>query len=79
VLLIFEGVPGLQQASVLDRAVNDVLPNEEINIVQRDRAHPLRCCHAIDVDWLADQLVARLRASVEFDVVAGERDTFRRG
>ena len=75
--LVFDGVPGYQQASALERAVNDLLPNEEIDILQFDRGQLVLGLHATDLERLADQLVAGSPASLELGAVAGDRATFR--
>ena len=75
--LIFEDVPGYQQASALERAVSDVLPDEEIDILQFDRGELVLGVRVSDLGWLADQLVAAWPASLELQVVAGHRARFR--
>jgi hypothetical protein len=75
--LVFDGVPGYQQASALERAVNDVLPDEEIDILQFDRGQLVLGLQATDLGRLADQLVAGSPASLELEAVAGDRATFR--
>jgi hypothetical protein len=75
--LVFDGVPGYQQASALERAVNDLLPNEEIEILQFDRGQLVLGLQATDLGRLADQLVAGAPASLELEAVAGDRATFR--
>lgn len=75
--LVFDGVPGYQQASALERAVNDLLPDEEIDILQFDRGQLVLGLQAADLVRLADQLVAGSPASLELEAVAGNRATFR--
>ena len=75
--LVFDGVPGYQQASALERAVNDLLPNEDIDILQFDRGQLVLGLQAIDLEGLADQLVAGSPASLKLEAVAGDRATFR--
>ena len=75
--LVFDGVPGYQQASALERAVNDLLPDEEIDILQFDRGQLVLGLQAADLGRLADQLVAGSPASLEIEAVAGDRATFR--
>jgi hypothetical protein len=75
--LVFDGVPGYQQASALERAVNDLLPDEEIDILQFDRGQLVLGLQAADLGRLADQLVAGSPASLELEAVAGDRATFR--
>lgn len=75
--LVFDGVPGYQQASALERAVNDLLPNEEIDILQFDRGQLVLGLQAADLLRLADQLVAGSPASLELEAVAGDRAKFR--
>jgi hypothetical protein len=75
--LVFEGVPGYQQASALEQAVNDLLPNEEIDILQFERGQLVLGLQATDLGRLANQLVAGYPASLELDAVAGDRVRFR--
>lgn len=75
--LVFDGVPGYQQASALERAVNDLLPNEEIDILQFDRGQLVLGLQAADLGRLADQLVAGAPASLELEAVAGDQARFR--
>ena len=75
--LVFDGVPGYQQASVLERAVNDLLPNEEIDILQFDRGQLVLGLQVTDLGRLADQLVAGSPASLELEAVDGDRARFR--
>jgi hypothetical protein len=75
--LVFDGVPGYQQASALERAVNDLLPNEEIDILQFERGQLVLGLQATDLGRLADQLVAGSPASLELEAVAGDRARFR--
>jgi hypothetical protein len=77
VTLIFDGVPGYQQAMALERAVNDVLPDEEIDILQFERGQLVLGLQATDLGRLADQLVAGSPASLALDAVDGDRATFR--
>ena len=70
-------MPGYQQASALERAVNDLLPNEEIDILQFDRGQLVLGLQAADLLRLADQLVAGSPASLELEAVAGDRAKFR--
>jgi hypothetical protein len=70
-------VPGYQQASALERAVNDLLPNEEIDILQFDQGQLVLGLQATDLGRLADQLVAGSPASLELEAVAGNRARFR--
>jgi cell division septum initiation protein DivIVA len=75
--LVFDGVPGYQQASVLERAVNDLLPGEDVDIVDFEQGQLVLNVKATDLAALADQLVAALSASLELEGVAGDRATFR--
>jgi hypothetical protein len=75
--LIFDGVPGYQQASALERALNDLLPDEDVDIVEFERGQLILSVQATDLDALARQLVATSPASLELDTVAGDRATFR--
>ena len=77
VTLVFEGVPGYQQALALERAVSDVLPDEEIDILQFERGQLVLGLQATDLGRLADQLVAGSPASLALDAVDGDRATFR--
>jgi hypothetical protein len=75
--LVFDGVPGYQQASALERAVNDLLPDEEIDILQFDRGQLVLGLQAADLGRLADQLVAGAPASLELEAVTGDQARFR--
>jgi hypothetical protein len=75
--LVFDGVPGYQQASALERAVNDLLPGEEVDIVDFEQGQLVLNVQATDLGALADRLVAASSASIELEGVAGDRATFR--
>jgi hypothetical protein len=75
--LLFDGVPGYQQASALERAVNDLLPNEEIDILRFERGQLVLGLQAADLQRLAEQLVAGSPASLELHAVAADQARFR--
>jgi hypothetical protein len=75
--LVFDAVPGYQQASAVERALNDLLPDEDVDIVEFERGQLILSVQATDLHALALQLVAASPASLELDAVAGDRATFR--
>jgi hypothetical protein len=75
--LVFDAVPGYQQASAVERALNDLLPDEDVDIVEFERGQLILSVQATDLHALALQLVAASPASLELGAVAGDRATFR--
>jgi hypothetical protein len=75
--LVFDGVPGYQQASALEMAVGDLLPDGDVDIVEFERGQLVLSAQAADLDGLAGQLVASMPASLQLSAVAGDRATFR--
>jgi hypothetical protein len=75
--LLFDGVPGYQQASALERAINDLLPDEEIDIIRFDCGQLVLGLQAADLAQLADRLVAGSRDSLELEAVDGDQARFR--
>ena len=57
--------------------MHDLLPNEEIDILQFDRGQLVLGLQATDLGRLADQLVAGSPGSLELEAVAGDRAKFR--
>jgi hypothetical protein len=75
--LVFDGVPGYQQASALERALADLLPDGEVDIVEFERGQLVLSAQATDLEALADHLVAGSPASLELEGVSDDRATFR--
>jgi len=57
--------------------LNDLLPDEDVDIVEFERGQLVLSVQATDLDSLARRLVAGSPASLELDAVAGDRATFR--
>jgi cell division septum initiation protein DivIVA len=75
--LVFDGVPGYQQASALELAVNDLVPVGGVDIVEFEHSQLVLSAQATDVQGLANQLLARSPASLQLVGVTGDRATFR--
>jgi hypothetical protein len=75
--LVFEGVPGYQQASALELALNDLLPDSGVDIVEFEQGQLVLSAEVADLEQLADQLVAAAPASLRLAAVTGDRATFR--
>jgi hypothetical protein len=75
--LVFTGVPGYQQATALEQAVNDFLPDGDADIVEFEQGKLVLSAQATDLESLARQLVAAWPASLTVAAVAGDRATFR--
>ena len=74
--LVFDGVPGYQQASALERAIDDLVPDGEVDIVDFERGQLVLNVQVADLEALAHQLVATSPASLELESVDGDRATF---
>jgi len=74
--LVFDGVPGYQQASALEMAVGDLLPDADVDIVEFERGQLVLSTQATDLDGLADQLITSMPASLQLATVSGDRATF---
>ncbi|MCC7372164.1 MAG: hypothetical protein IT306_27365 [Chloroflexi bacterium] len=75
--LVFDGVPGYQQASALERAVDDLVPDGEVDILDFERGQLVLNVQATDLDALAEQLVATSTAVLlELESVEADRATF---
>lgn len=74
--LVFDGVPGYQQASALEMAVGDLLPDVEVDIVEFEQGQLILSAETDDLDALARQLVASMPASLQLSAVTGDRATF---
>jgi cell division septum initiation protein DivIVA len=74
--LVFDGVPGYQQASALEMAVGDLLPDVEVDIVEFERGQLVLSAETGDLDTLAQQLVVSMPASLRLTTVSGDRATF---
>jgi len=74
--LVFDGVPGYQQASALERAIDDLVPDGEVDIVDFERGQLVLNVQVADLEALATQLVATSPASLELEGVDGDRATF---
>jgi hypothetical protein len=74
--LVFEGVPGYQQASALEMAVGDLLPDGDVDIVEFEHGQLVLSATAADLDAVAEQLVASMPASLQLADVSGDRATF---
>jgi hypothetical protein len=75
--LVFGGVPGHQQASALELAVTDLVPDGDVDIVEFERGQLVLSAQATDLEGLADQLVTGVPASLALEGVTGDRATFR--
>lgn len=73
--LVFDGVPGYQQASALEMAVGDLLPDGDVDIVEFEHGQLVLSAQAMDLEGLADQLVSSMPASLQLTAVAGDRAT----
>lgn len=75
--LVFDGVPGYQQASAHERAVDDLVPDGEVDILDFERGQLVLNVQATDLDALAEQLVATSTAVLlELESVEADRATF---
>jgi len=74
--LVFDGVPGYQQASALEMAVGDLLPDGDVDIVEFEQGQLILSAQAADLEGLADQLVSSTPASLQLKAVTGDRATF---
>lgn len=74
--LVFDGVPGYQQASALERAIDDLVPDGEVDIVDFERGQLVLNVQVADLEALADQLVATSPASLQLESIDGDRATF---
>jgi hypothetical protein len=74
--LVFDGVPGYQQASALEMAVGDLLPDCEVDIVEFEKGQLILSAETTDLEMLAEQLVASMPASLQLTGVTGDRATF---
>jgi hypothetical protein len=74
--LVFDGVPGYQQASALERAIDDLVPDGEVDIVDFEHGQLVLSVQVADLEALANQLVAASPASLELESVDGDRATF---
>jgi hypothetical protein len=74
--LVFDGVPGYQQASALERAIDDLVPDGEVDIVDFERGQLVLNVQVADLEALAEQLVATSPASLALEGVDGDRATF---
>jgi cell division septum initiation protein DivIVA len=75
--LVFDNVPGYQQASALERAVDDLVPDGEVDILDFERGQLVLNVHAVDLEVLAEQLVATSTAVLlELESIEGDRATF---
>jgi hypothetical protein len=77
VRLIFDGVPGYQQAAVLEQAVSDLMPHEEVDIEEFEQGQLVLTVTVSDLPALAEQLVAASPASLALEGVSGDSATFR--
>lgn len=75
--LVFDSVPGYQHASALERAVSDLVPDEDVDIVEFEHGQLILSVAAADLAGLARRLVASSAATLELDAVDGDRATFR--
>lgn len=75
--LVFENVPGYQQASALEMAVKDLLPDEDVDIVEFENGQLVLSAQATDLDDLGESLVNSRSASLELLSVDGDRALFR--
>jgi hypothetical protein len=75
--LVFVGVAGYQQASALELAVNDLLPDGDVDIVEFEHGQLVLSAQAADLNDLADQVVAATPAALQLGAVCGDRATFR--
>jgi hypothetical protein len=74
--LVFDGVPGYQQASALEMAVGDLLPGGEVDIVEFEHGQLVLSAQTTNLEGLADQLVSSMPASLQLTAVDGDRATF---
>jgi hypothetical protein len=74
--LVFDGVPGYQQASALEMAVGDLLPDGEVDIVEFEHGQLVLSAQAADLEGLAQELVSSMPASLQLTAVDGDRATF---
>lgn len=74
--LVFDGVPGYQQASALELAVGDLLPDGDVDIVEFENGQLVLSAQATNLEGLADQLVSSMSASLQLTAVSGDRATF---
>ena len=75
--LVFDGVPGYQQASALERAIDELVPDGEVDILDFERGQLVLNVQVADLDILAEQLVATsATVLLELESVEGDRATF---
>jgi hypothetical protein len=77
VRLVFDGVPGYQQAAALEQAVSDLVPDEEVEIEEFEQGQLVLTVTVSNLSALAEQLVAASPASIVLDSANGDRATFR--
>lgn len=75
--LVFAGVPGYQHATAIERAVNDLLLDGEVDVVEFEAGQLVLRAQAADLRTLAERLVATAPASLELADCAGDRAAFR--
>ena len=57
--LVFDGVPGYQQAAAIERAVGDLVDDSEVEIIEFEQGQLVLQIEATDPRALADRLMAR--------------------
>ena len=77
VSLVFSGIQGYQQASALELAISDLLPDGDVDVVEFERGQLVLSVHVADLRGLAEQLVTAAPASLALDAVTADRATFR--
>ncbi|MGE3272230.1 MAG: hypothetical protein AB7P40_26010 [Chloroflexota bacterium] len=74
--LVFDGVPGYQQASALERAVDDLAPDGDVDIVDFEDGQLVLNVQVSNLEALADQLIAAAPTALELEGVDGDRAMF---
>jgi hypothetical protein len=77
VSLVFSGVASYRQASVLELAIADLLPDGEVDIVEFEGGNLELSVRVPNLRELAEQIVAAAPASLALDAVTDGRATFR--